>query len=174
MHDREGKVMSRPIRIRQASAGDTDFLWEMLTLAASMSPAGKNAVPTAKCDAFLSTYVAGWPKAGDLGVIALDDDKAVGATWVRLGLDLSAAGVPELATAVYPEYQRRGIGSLMMTELIRMCSGTYSAIILSVRASNPALHFYERFEFTPRGRLENRVGTESIVMSRRLQEPVPR
>ncbi len=153
--------MSRPIRIRQASAGDTDFLWEMLTLAASMSPAGKNAVPTAKCDAFL-------------GKIALDDDKAVGATWVRLGLDLSAAGVPELATAVYPEYQRRGIGSLMMTELIRMCSGTYSAIILSVRASNPALHFYERFEFTPRGRLENRVGTESIVMSRRLQEPVPR
>ena len=101
-------------------------------------------------------------------MIALDGDKAGGAIWVRLGLRLSGPGVPELATAVYPDYRRQGIGALMMAELIRMCSGTYSAIVLSVRASNPARHFYERFEFAPQGRLENRVGTESIVMSRTL------
>jgi ribosomal protein S18 acetylase RimI-like enzyme len=153
------------IGIRPALVDDVDFLWIMLTYAASMTPTGEASVAAAQADPFLQSYVEGWGRPGDLGVVAATlDGSPLGAAWVRRGLKLAEPDVPELATAVVPEARSCGIGTLMMNELIRLASPSFSGIILSVRKANPALRFYERMGFQRERDIRNRVGGLSVVM----------
>ena len=157
------------LRLDVAGAGDVGFLWEMLTYAASMAPGGAASVAAAQGDPYLRTYVEGWGRPDDLGVVARDDPGApIGAAWVRAGLIVAGPGAPELATAVVPAHRARGVGAALMGELLRQARGRFEAIVLSVRAENPALRFYERFGFQRERQLTNRVGGVSFVMRRLL------
>ncbi|MDX2022320.1 MAG: N-acetyltransferase [Deltaproteobacteria bacterium] len=160
------------LTIDEATNTDEEFLWLMLTYAASMGAGGIEQVPLAKRDPYLRCYVAGWgTKAGDLGVVARDRaGDALGAAWLRLGEEggafkLSSNKVPELATAVVPHARGGGVGTQLMTALFDLARPHYSHIVLSVRAGNPATRFYERLGFRETKRIENRVGGESLVMS---------
>jgi ribosomal protein S18 acetylase RimI-like enzyme len=159
-----------PFRLRPAGPADEPTLWLMLTHAASMSPAGEAAIARARADGYLRTYVEGWGRAGDLGVIAQDRAGVpLGAAWLRLGeatgpFKLGDREVPELATALLPEARGQGIGTALLAELIDEARGRYPAIVLSVREENPAVRFYVRLGFRETGRMENRVGGASLVM----------
>ena len=59
-----------------AGAADVPFLWEMLTYAATMAPGGAASVAEARTDPYLRTYVDGWGRADDLGLIARAGDRA--------------------------------------------------------------------------------------------------
>ena len=72
--------------------------------------------------------------------------------------------VPELAIAVLPAYQGQGLGAQLLTPTIEAARGRYSAMVLSVRMSNPARALYERVGFVVVGTTVNRVGTMSWVM----------
>jgi ribosomal protein S18 acetylase RimI-like enzyme len=157
------------IGIRPAMANDVEFLWVMLTYAASMTPVGEASVAAAQADPFLQSYVEGWGRPGDVGVVAATlDGSPLGAAWVRRGLKLAEPDVPELATAVVPEARNCGIGTLMMNELIRLTTTSFRGIILSVRKTNPAVRFYERMGFRRERDIRNRVGGLSVVMRRTL------
>ena len=170
------------IRIREASAADEDTLWLMLTFAASMGNGGAEQVPKAKADPYLGSYVEKWTqRAGDLGVVALDRyERSVGAAWLRLNeshgdFTVGTDTVPELATGVLPDCRERGVGTLMMSALIRIAQPRFEAITLSVRETNRAARFYERFGFRETGRLQNRVGGASLILRLDLQSlgPLP-
>jgi ribosomal protein S18 acetylase RimI-like enzyme len=159
---------------RPADAADVPFLWEMLTYAASMAPGGVASIAAAQADPYLRTYVDGWGRADDLGLIAcLPDGTRVGAAWVRTGLIVAEPGAPELATALVPAWRGRGVGGALMRELFVQATGRFAAITLSVRAQNPALRFYERLGFRGVRTLTNRVGGVSWVMRRRLDAGAP-
>lgn len=72
----------------------------------------------------LAHYVAGWPRPGDLGVIAVDGQQPVGAAWVRLlpesdpGYGFVDATTQELSMGVTWAWRWRGIGSRLLGELI--------------------------------------------------------
>jgi len=160
-------------RFDLAGADDVPFLWEMLTYAASMAPGGAASVADAQADPYLRTYVEGWGRPDDLGVIArigggtnAAGATRIGAAWVRAGLIVAQPRAPELATAIVPAQRGRGIGALMMDQLFRHAAGRYDAVTLSVRASNPALRFYERLGFGRTREVTNRVGGVSFVMRR--------
>jgi ribosomal protein S18 acetylase RimI-like enzyme len=160
------------LAIDVAGPDDVAFLWEMLTYAASMAPGGAASVAAAQADPYLRTYVDGWGRPDDLGVVARDDAGApIGAAWVRTGLIVAEPGVPELATAVLPAHRARGVGAALMGELLRRATGRWDAIVLSVRAENSALRFYERWGFRREREVRNRVGSVSFVMRRLLGAP---
>jgi ribosomal protein S18 acetylase RimI-like enzyme len=102
----------------------------------------------------VARYVEGWGRPGDLGVIAEWDGRAVGAAWVRLftsnrpGYGFVDRETPELSIAVVPEQRGAGIGSALLTALVRAIGEAgYRAVSLSVESDNPARRLYERFGF---------------------------
>jgi len=98
-------------------------------------------------------YVRGWPRVGDLGVVA-EDGPPVGAAWLRLlpeherGYGFIDAETPELSTGVVPTHRGRGVGSLLLEALVGSArEQRHEALSLSVEAHNPARRLYERCGF---------------------------
>lgn len=164
-------VQDDVVTIDLATSTDAEFLWLMLTYAATMGAGGPDQVATAKADPYLQCYVDGWgTQTGDLGVIARNRlRQPLGAAWLRLGkkggpFKLSDHTVPELATAVLPKARGTGVGTQLMTALLQHARPHYEQIVLSVREQSPAARFYARLGFTVSKRMKNRVGGDSLVM----------
>jgi GNAT superfamily N-acetyltransferase len=145
------------LEVRMAAAGDEPFLREMLFLAPFVPP-GSDPMPRLdRNDPALTHYVDGYGRAGDLGVIASAAGTDVGAAWVRL-LTADDAGygyvddvTPELTIAVVPEWRGRGVGTVLMEELLARTAGEFPAVGLSCDPANPAMRLYERFGFVAVG-----------------------
>src|SRR6184192_3176662 len=106
--------------IRQLTCQDEPILWEMLYYA--LSSAGKSEPPSPDVvrRPEISRYVEGWGRVGDTGFVAHDkkNQALLGAAWLRRSSDKSEAS-PELALAVKPEHRRHGIGTALLTQLVR-------------------------------------------------------
>jgi GNAT superfamily N-acetyltransferase len=133
--------------IRHLTRQDEPILWEMLHY--GLSSAGKNE-PLSR-DVVrrpeVSRYVEGWGRAGDTGFVANDkkDGALLGAVWLRRPTGKTGAP-PELALAVKPEHRRHGIGTALLTQLVR-ANPDQSTISVSFVAGKPVLRLYERFGF---------------------------
>lgn len=158
--------------IRPVAQEDTAFLWDMLFYAAHMDEDGATSSEAAKQDAFLAPYVEGWGQPGDVGVVAVDahTHERIGAAWVRLlghaasSGSYDAAKTPELALAVLPSVFGKGVGSALLRHLLDAARLQHPAVMLSVRADNPAARLYKRYGFEIVDEIVNRVGTKSYVM----------
>jgi len=142
------------VRVRPAGPADGDFLAEMLVAAffwRSDSPQGD--VQSVLGRPEVAHYVRGWPRVGDLGVVA-EDGPPVGAAWLRLlpehdrGYGFVDAETPELSIGVVPTHRGRGIGSLLLVALVGSArEQRHEALSLSVEPDNPARRLYERCGF---------------------------
>lgn len=143
---------------RLSARADPAFLAEMLYEAVNWFDDGAEERPP--LDAVLARpenarYVAGWGRPGDVALCALDGrDEPVGAAWYRRfsagepGYGYVADDVPELAVAIYPEFRRQRVGSLLLGALLaRARRDNERAISLSVNTQNPAKHLYVRHGF---------------------------
>ena len=110
-----------------------------------------------------SHYAEGWGRAGDTGFVAHDkkNGSVVGAVWLRKPIDEPDAP-PELAFAVKPEHRRHGIGTALLTQLVR-ANPHESTISVSFVAGKPVLRLYERFGFKI-----TEEGSNAIVMRRHV------
>ncbi len=161
--DRPGEIpMGRPlVELREARADDLGFLAEMLREAALWRPGGERpGVEAVLADPGLGRYLAGWPRAGDRGVLALDGwgARPVGGAWIRLfpvddpGYGFLAPDVPELSVGVVEDRRGQGIGRALLEELLELArQDGHSAISLSVEVGNPAGELYRRLGFRPVG-----------------------
>lgn len=164
--------MPLPYYCRSLAIADEPFLWQMLFEAAHLSAEGETSIKAVMSRPELAKYVKGWGRDGDMGVIALDGDRSLGAVWLRLfssdnpGYAYLSDRIPELAIAVLPEYRNRGIGTQLLKQIIADAKQVYPAISLSVRTDNPAYHLYQRigFEVVPNSEIPNRVGGISATM----------
>ena len=110
-----------------------------------------------------SHYAEGWGRAGDSGFVAHDkkDGSVLGAVWLRKPIDKPNAP-PELAFAVKPEHRRHGIGTALLTQLVR-ANPHESTISVRLVAGKPVLRLYERFGFKVA-----QEGPDAIVMQRHV------
>ncbi len=143
------------VAVRSAEATDGAFLAEMLVAAAFWRPGGPSGSVADVLDRpELAHYVAGWPRSGDLGVIALEGRQPVGAAWLRFfpdrdpGYGFVDAGTPELAMGVATAWRAQGVGSRLLEELIDTARRRgLPAVSLSVEPDNRARRLYERTGF---------------------------
>lgn len=165
-------LAEQPYSIRSAQPEDEPILWTML-----MHAAHDSSVVATQENPALARYVQGWPRAGDVGVVAEQAGHGIGAAWLRLSAadapDNKGYGyvddtIPELALAVVPESRSLGVGSNLLSEIMTLAQKKFPAVSLSVRADNPALALYERVGFTPipGSEVTNRAGSLSLTMVR--------
>ena len=147
------------VLIRSATAQDDAFLQEMLAIAADWRPgASVRSIREILSEPTLSHYIAGWPIAGDVGVVA-EEEGHVGAAWWRFiggddpGYGFVDESVPELTVAVIPRARRRGVGARLLEALIDEArSRGLAKLSLSVEGDNPAVSLYQRLGFVTVGR----------------------
>lgn len=169
------------MKLRPASPEDQDFLWRAQSHAALLE-AEDDPVGTVRRHPMLARYVEGWGRAGDLGVIATPAEHAgepIGAAWCRRfpqtapGWGWIDTETPELSVAVLPSFRGLGLGTALLTELLRMTDAAGTALSLAVRSTNPALRLYLRLGFCilPERDFLNRTGILSHVMLRARPQP---
>ena len=133
--------------IRQLTAKDELILWEMLYQ--GLASPEKKELPARDIvhRPEFAHYVEGWGRVGDTGFVAHDkkNQALLGAAWLRRPTDKSDAS-PELALAVKPEHRRHGIGTALLTQLVR-ANPDHSTISVSFVTGKPVLRLYERFGF---------------------------
>jgi ribosomal protein S18 acetylase RimI-like enzyme len=153
---------------RLSARADPAFLAEMLYEAINWHDDGAEERPP--LDAVVgkdenARYIAGWGRAGDVALCALDRrDEPVGAAWYRRlsaatpGYGYVSDDVPELAIGVYPEFRGQRVGSLLLGALLaRARRDRERAISLSVHRANPAKRLFARHGFEVVGEHEDTV-----------------
>jgi ribosomal protein S18 acetylase RimI-like enzyme len=150
--------------IRPLKSEDEPILWEMVYHGLS-SASGAPPREIVQRPEF-ARYVQGWGRAGDTGFVAHDrrDGSLLGAVWLRKPIDQNDNGnaPPELAFAVKPGHRGHGIGTALLTQLVR-ANPEQSTISLSLATGKPVLRLYERFGFKV---VQER--TDAIVMRREV------
>lgn len=101
----------------------------------------------------LARYVEGWGRAGDVGLVAVDEatGDAIGAGWYRSftasepGYGFVGEAIPEIAIALAEHGRGRGLGHQLIDGLVAQAHADGVAeLCLSVRTSNvPAVRVYE-------------------------------
>lgn len=135
--------------IRPLTTADEPVLWDMLYQALQTSE-GVTPHEIIRQPQF-AAYVEGWGREGDIGFLAHDkkDGSVIGAVWLRSPLNGKKRGeeaAPELAFAVKAGHRGHGIGSALLTQLVR-ANPQKSAISVRRMAGKPVLRLYERFGF---------------------------
>ena len=154
------------MRVRRAENVDRDFLSEMARLACGLDD---RALPSPDDPSVLALL----PRQKDLALVALDDrEHRVGATWLHdhepaLVVDERGQPGPEVTMAVREDARGRGIGGLLLEELVVQATERCGALALNVHLRNPATRLYMRggFKVAGKGR-----GWYGVAMVRRLDE----
>ena len=98
------------------------------------------------------------------------EGKIIACAGIKIYLD-EAEG---MTIAVLPEFQGRGIGKKILTEIIKIAKRRGAkSMIFEVRVSNvPALHIYQKFGFKIVGRIKRYYmsGEDALTMSANLEK----
>lgn len=146
--------------LKQAGPQHCPFLRRMLHEALYVHD-GEDPFPESVLDEpELHHYVADFgERIGDLGVVGFDGERPVGACWLRTltrgdpGYGWVADDVPELTIAVIEEARSQGLGTILITAVLRSAQEQgVERVSLSVDPRSPALRLYERLGFEPVGR----------------------
>jgi ribosomal protein S18 acetylase RimI-like enzyme len=102
----------------------------------------------------ISKYAENWGRIGDFGLLVFDEKEYVGAAWGRLYSDSNKsygfvdASTPEISIALRSKYRDQGIGSELMTSLIKLADEKgYRSTSLSVDKRSRAVSFYHKLGF---------------------------
>ncbi|KQQ04146.1 MULTISPECIES: GNAT family N-acetyltransferase [unclassified Rathayibacter] len=154
--------------IRSARRDDGPFLADMLVEAANWTAGSSRSRVDVLAEEATRRYIAGWPRAGDLGSVAETiDGERIGACWTRLfssampGRGFIASGVPELTLGVRPVYRAQGVGrALLRAAMAQARAAGYARVSLNVASDNFARRLYISEGFavvTDRGEAETMV-----------------
>jgi ribosomal protein S18 acetylase RimI-like enzyme len=150
------ELINMDISIEPLTGADQDFISEMSYHAIFIPPGSKPLPETIIHHLDLVKYHQHWGRGDDFGLAAVEaeSNNKIGAVWIRrFTADHKGYGyiddhTPELSIAVLPSYRGKGIGSMLLREIIKAVKNKYKALSLSVATANPAVALYKRFGFT--------------------------
>jgi ribosomal protein S18 acetylase RimI-like enzyme len=140
--------------IREIHQTEISFLDDML-YEAIFIPVGEEKLPREIINQpELSRYIKNFGQTCDICLVAEFHGKLIGAIWTRVynenekGYGFVNNSTPELSMALFEEYRHRGIGTLLLKEMIqKLIEHNYKRVSLSVDKRNYAYDFYKRFGF---------------------------
>jgi GNAT superfamily N-acetyltransferase len=137
------------LTIRRAGPADADFLADMLVEAANWRPEGKRSRAGTLADPLIGHYIDGWPRPGDLGLVAELGGTPAGAAWLRFfpasgpAFGFVAPDVPELVIGLRAECRGRGAGRALLRALAEAArAASIRQISLSAGRENCAHALY--------------------------------
>jgi ribosomal protein S18 acetylase RimI-like enzyme len=139
------------IQVRSAGPDDAPFLASMLLEALNFAQDGQQDPSVILSDPQVAHYVTGWPRASDVGLVAVTDEGLpVGACWLRYrpasnpGYGYVAADIPELTIAVRRQARGQGIGRALLRAIAANArTDGVTTLSLSVEHANHiAAHLY--------------------------------
>ena len=124
-----------------------DFLYEAIFI-----PEGAVAPPREIVDDdSLQVYIRNFGQVpDDRCLVAVADDKVVGAIWARIMNDYGhiADDVPSIAISLYKEYRDKGIGTELLKQMLNLLKADgYKSVSLSVQKANYAMKMYQKAGF---------------------------
>lgn len=156
--------------VRPLTPADQPFLWEMLYQSLYVPEGGQPFPEEMLQQLEIAKYVQDWGREHDRGFVAEDEQgQPLGAVWMRLfsgeekGYGYVDEGTPEIGMAVLPAYRGQGLGTRLLSQLLRSAEGKYDCVSLSVGGGNPAGRLYERLGFEEVG-----VAGEARIMKRKV------
>lgn len=155
--------MSPEVTLRAATAADAGLIAEMLAEAASWDRPPLEPPPALAdllAEPRVADYVEDWGRSGDAGVIAIVEDRSVGACWMRHfttghpGYGFLGADVPGVGMAVVPASRGHGIGRRLLERLVETAAerGTGAMGLSVAQANGTARALYEKIGFVVVGR----------------------
>lgn len=140
--------MAHEIKLRAVADGDRDFLMAVFASTRADELAALADAPL--IETFVSMqfnaqqhgYRMAYPHA-ESSLILLED-RPVG----RMIVDRTAEAIRLVDIALLAEFRARGIGSILLRQLIDEARATKKLLLLSVYRFNPAVRLYERLGFS--------------------------
>jgi GNAT superfamily N-acetyltransferase len=157
-----------------AATPDHEAFLRGVVLVEAAFPNGTRPPTDALADDHVVRYIEGWGRPGDLGLVAWDGDRPVGAAWTRLmaperpGYGFVAPDVPELTVGVVRDRRGQGLGRALVAGALDLAAvHGHERVSLSVADEvNPgAAHLYRALGFVDVGRDDG--GSMTMVASAR-------
>ncbi len=144
-------ALKNKMRFKQVQKSDLATQKELLLVALWTPDNEPNHLPETLELPHIKEYFDGWGRKGDLGLLALNCfNEPMGLVQVRFKSSQTElySDYPELALAVYPQFQGRGVASCLLSQVVDVLKGTCSGIRLGVHPQNTAaIALYEKFSF---------------------------
>ena len=124
-----------------------DFTYEAIFIPEGVTPPDRSIVELPELAIYYKDFGS---KPGDLAFAAEDDGQIIGAVWMRIMNDYGHVDddMPSLALSVLEEYRGKGIGSLLLHDMVESAKEKgYQKLSLAVQKANYAVRMYERAGF---------------------------
>lgn len=140
-----------------------DFLYEAIFVPEGVVAPPKDVIDIPQLRVYIEDFGR---RKDDCCLVAEYEGKVIGAVWTRIMNDYGHVddNTPSLSISLYPEYRHRGIGTLLMKEMIALLeSKGYAQVSLSVQKANYAVGLHKKLGFVTVIETE-----EEYVMVKRL------
>ena len=145
-----------PHSIREVEAADQPILWDLLYEALWDPPTSPRRPKSVLSNPHIAAYVQDWGSNGtDLGFLAISPEGSIaGGILSRLlvpplqGGAFYDANTPQLGIAVFPAFQKQGLGTALFTRYLAAASTRFPRVSLGVHPENhAAIRLYRSFGF---------------------------
>lgn len=123
------------------------FLYEAIFIPNGVEPPQKSIIYCPELQVYISEF---GKNKHDIALVADMDGKIIGAVWVRIMNDYGHIddSTPSFAVSLYKEYRGKGIGTLLMKEMLSALKERgYKQASLSVQKKNYAVKMYQKLGF---------------------------
>lgn len=123
-----------------------DFLYEAIFIPEGVEKPSRDILNNKE----LQVYISDFGKSDDNCLVAVLDNKIIGACWSRIMNDYGHIddSTPSLAISLYPEYRGNRIGTILISEMLKLLKNKgYSKVSLAVQKANYAVKMYKRVGF---------------------------
>ena len=124
-----------------------DFLYVAIFLPEGTEAPDRSIIDQPELALYYDDFGAG---QADHCIVAEVDGMVAGAVWTRIMNDYGHVDdeTPSFAISLYEEYRGKGIGTMMMRQMLRLLKAQgYKRASLAVQKANYAVHMYEKVGF---------------------------
>ncbi len=125
----------------------TEFIYEAIFQKDPQLPVSRTIIQDPSIWIYIDAFGT---KKDDYALVAIQDEKIIGAVWVRCikAFDQVEDDVPIFSLSVYPEYRKKGVGTQLMKKMLEYLKlNGYSTASLAVQKENYAAQLYLRLGF---------------------------